>query len=173
MICPHCGHENFEGDDACSACQHALTELSKPRPRSLVEQRILKDRIEVLQPRTPIVVTPDTLVADVLRMLVDRRIGCVVIAEGDRVLGIFSERDALMRLNTRFADLVERPIAEFMTPSPQTLEASDKLTFALHRMDLGGFRHIPITKSGQIIGMISVRDILRYITEHLQVVESN
>ena len=54
-----------------------------------------------------------------------------------------------------------------MTTSPKTLEATDKIAFALHRMDLGGFRHIPVVSGGKPIGIISIREILRYISDRL------
>ncbi len=166
-ICPDCGHENIEGADFCEECQQPLSFLSKPRASSDVEYGVHKDRIHVLSPREPIVATPDTTVGEVLKLLAERKVGCVIIAEEGEVVGIFSERDALTRLNTRVDDLRDRPISEFMTPSPATLEMEDKIAFALHKMDLGGYRHIPILRDGDIVGVISVRDILRYFSEKI------
>ena len=54
-----------------------------------------------------------------------------------------------------------------MTESPETLEADDKIAFALHKMDVGGYRHIPILSDGEISGIISVRDILGHLTREL------
>ena len=54
-----------------------------------------------------------------------------------------------------------------MTPGPETINHDDPIAFALHRMDIGGYRHIPVLTNGQPTGIISVRDILRYITEDL------
>jgi len=59
----------------------------------------------------------------------------------------------------------DRPVEEFMTKNPETLTPDDKLAWAIHKMDLGGFRHIPIVQEGQPVGVISIRDILRYITD--------
>ncbi len=166
-LCPFCGHQNLPGADECDECRHSLTHLSRPRPRSEAEKRIVTDRIRALQPRPPLVVNPSTQVSDVLDLLVRERIGCVVVADQGRPLGIFSERDALMRLGTRYEGLLDRPISEFMTPSPETLSPDDKIAYALHRMDLGGFRHIPLVLDGQVMGVISVRDILRYVTQQV------
>ncbi len=82
-------------------------------------------------------------------------------------MGVFSERDALMKLNIDSATLADRPVREFMTLGPETLQTSDKIAFAIHRMDLGGYRHIPILDHGAIIGIISIRDILDYLTAHI------
>jgi CBS domain-containing protein len=83
------------------------------------------------------------------------------------VVGIFSERDALDRLNVDFARLACRHVAEFMTPAPETVESDARIAFALHKMDVGGYRHLPVLTDGKISGVISVRDILRYITDEL------
>jgi len=89
--------------------------------------------------------------------------------DDEELVGIFTERDALFRINTDADELGDRPIANYMTPSPQTLEITDKIAFALHRMDVGGYRHIPVLTDGRVSGVISVRDILRYISDHLLV----
>ena len=52
-----------------------------------------------------------------------------------------------------------------MTAGPETLDLDDKIAFAIHKMDLGGFRHVPIMRDGDVIGVISARDILRYLTD--------
>lgn len=169
--CPYCGHENIDGADQCAECQEPLQFLSKPRAATPLEKRILKDRIRTLSPREPVIVRRDTTVGDVLKLLASKRVGCVLVVEEDQIVGIFSERDALMRLNTRFSALQDRPIAEFMTPSPETLELDDRICFALHKMDLGGYRHVPLLDKGQIAGVISVRDILRYLSEHILAAE--
>jgi CBS domain-containing protein len=90
-----------------------------------------------------------------------------LIVEHDKAVGIFSERDALMRLGVNYANLTSRPIRDFMTPNPETVNLTDRIAFALHKMDLGGYRHIPVLDEGQVTGVISVRDILRYISEDL------
>jgi len=107
-------------------------------------------------------------VGEVLQLMVERRIGCVVVAEGDRAVGIFSERDALKKLNTQAAAMAQRPISEFMTPNPQSLVADAKIAFAVQRMDLGGYRHLPVVGRGsELVGIISARDILRHLTHRL------
>jgi CBS domain-containing protein len=167
IVCPDCGFENIEGADLCEGCGQPLTSLSLRVPNSSVEADLLRDSIEKLQPRKPLTVAPDTPIGDVLRQLVDNRIGCIVVVDGDKVLGIFSERDVLMRIGVDAANVKDRPVAEFMTPDPVTLEAKNRIAFAIQRMNLGGYRHIPILKGGKLAGVISVRDILSYFTERI------
>ena len=67
-----------------------------------------------------------------------------------------------MRLNVDAAKMADRPVSAVMTVNPATLRARDKIAFALHRMNVGGFRHIPILDDDdQLVGVISIRDILR------------
>jgi CBS domain-containing protein len=54
-----------------------------------------------------------------------------------------------------------------MTPGVVTLEAEDRIAYALHKMNVGGYRHIPILFAGRLAGVISIRDILRYLTERI------
>ena len=167
LLCPDCGFENLDGADECERCNQSLTALSKPRGHTAIEKAIFRDRIDVLKPREHPRVGPDAPVGRVLQLLVEKRVGCALVVEGETLVGIFSERDALLRLNTEAAALADRPIRQFMTPSPVTLQITDKIAFALHRMALGGYRHIPIMSAGKLIGVVSVRDILGYITEKL------
>lgn len=168
ILCPSCGVENIDGADSCEKCQTPLVFLSKHKPSSWIERSILKDRISSLLPRTPLVVDPNTPIADVLRCLADNRVGCVIVTRDDKPVGIFSERDALMKLNTQCDDALAQPVSNFMTTSPECVRGDDRIALALHKMDLGGYRHVPVVDdSGEITGIISVRDILRYISEDL------
>jgi CBS domain-containing protein len=167
IVCPYCDSENMEGADTCADCEAPLAHLSIRVPASSVEIDLLRDRIERLWPKTPSKVSPDAPVRTVLKKMVDETIGCVMIVDGDRLVGIFSERDALMKLNTDAARFIDHPISQFMTPDPVTLETSDKIAFALHKMNVGGYRHLPILFQGKLAGVISIRDILRYLTERI------
>ena len=130
---------------------------------------MLRDRLNVLRPNRPVTeVAPDTTVGDVLKLLADQSIGCVLVTQDQQLVGIFSERDALIKLNTRASELVDRPVSEFMTTNPQSLDSVHKIAFAVHRMSIGGFRHVPITDDKhRPLSIISVRDVLRYLTEHM------
>jgi CBS domain-containing protein len=167
IVCPYCEAEIIEGADECDSCGEALTHLSRRIPASTVEADLLRDRIERLWPKSPSTVAPETPVADVLKQMVDKRIGCVMIVDKGKLVGIFSERDALMKLNTDASKFMKRPISQFMTAEPVTLETNDKIAYALHKMNVGGYRHIPILFQGKLAGVISIRDILRYLTERI------
>lgn len=167
LLCPYCGEENIEGADACDECLQPLAYLSKPRPASLLERSLIKDRVSMLSPHPALVVDHETAVGEVMQLMVEQAIGCVVVLREHEVAGIFSERDVLLRLGVQAAECWNRPVREFMTRSPETVESDARIAFALHKMDVGGYRHLPVTAGGRISGVISVRDILQYITEDL------
>ena len=167
IICPYCGAENLEGADLCDDCQHSLTDLSHPEPKTLVEAGLLQDRIDVLHPREPITTTPDTTIGEVIDKMVHDSVGCVIVVEGDRIAGIFSERDALVRINADIDSVRGKPVSTVMTPNPVTLNARDKIAFALHKMHVGDLRHLPILKDEQLQGVISIRDILAYLSQRI------
>lgn len=170
--CPLCDFENIEGVDVCEQCGQPLHDSHLRSPTNAVERGLLKDRVASLSPKKPIVVRQDTSVRDVLKLMHDRSIGCVfVIDDGEPVgepVGVFSERDALMRLNVDAAQHQDAPVSKFMTPNPQRLAGDDRIAFAVHQMDVGGYRHVPIVDANnKAVGVISVRDILRYMAEKI------
>lgn len=167
LLCPYCETENIEGSDECSDCGAALSDLSVRVPTYSVEADLLRDRIERLWPKSPSTVSPDTSVGDVLTKMVGETIGCVMVVDDGQLVGIFSERDALMKLNTDAHKFLSRPISQFMTRDPDSLETNDRIAYALHKMNVGGYRHIPILFNGKLAGVISIRDILRYLTDRI------
>lgn len=166
--CPDCGFDNIEGAEYCEQCEVSLSDMYLHEPATAVERGLLEDHVDVLKPNEPIVVTSDTPVADVISLLAEKDIGCVLVVDNAEIVGIFSERDALLKLGTRFAELGSQPVSEFMTQKVEGLDRGAKVAFAVHRMDLGSYRHIPIIdEDGHPTGLISARDILRYLTERM------
>jgi CBS domain-containing protein len=95
----------------------------------------------------------------------------VLVVDGDRLLGIFTERDAVLKLAVQGAagrDLATVPITEVMTRDPVVLRANDSVAVAVQKMAIGGFRHIPLVDHGRPIGVVSAADIFRHI---LRIVE--
>jgi CBS domain-containing protein len=168
MFCPYCDSENIEGADVCEACGESLANLDQPMPSSALEWSLLNDCVDTLTNIPPLTVSPDAPLQRVLRLLDQYSLGCVLVVDDGRLVGIFTERDALLRVGEHAAEWSDEPISRFMTDRVETLDEDAKIAFAVHRMDLGGFRHVPIvTDAGQPTGVISVRDILRYLTYKL------
>ena len=168
MICPLCGATNIEGADTCEECKNSLVDLHLQPPATEIEKSLLQDRVSDLDPKSPIVVAPNARVKDVLDTLVKNVIGCVFVVENNEIVGVFTERDALMRLSTNVDEFADRLVSEVMTPQVKSLEADAKIAFAVRMMDQGGYRHVPVvTSDGSFEGVISARDILRYLHDKL------
>ena len=166
--CPYCDQEVIPGADECDACGQPLTEFHLPVPATPVERALLSDRVALFQGRKPLYVSPTMPVREVLRLLVDNKVGCVLVLQDEKLVGIFTERDVLLKIGERAVTLGDRPVSDFMTPSVQTLPPTAKIAFAVHRMDLGGYRHVPIEGGdGRPAGIFSVRDILMYLTRKM------
>jgi CBS domain-containing protein len=164
MICPSCGHVNLAGTELCESCQNPLTDAETARrAANVLEENVAADPVSTLGPVRPIVADPTTRVREVVQLLAEHNVGCVLVVFCDVPAGIFSERDLLMRIGDRLDELGDHPIRHFMTPAPETLGPDATIAFALNRMALCDFRHIPIEANERPIGVISVRDVLRYV----------
>jgi CBS domain-containing protein len=165
MICPSCGFDNLPGESNCRRCLSDLTALDRPIPSDRVESSLMSDTVGDLQPRSPVILTRDATVAQAVQAFVQHDVGAVVIVDEVGVLiGIFSERDLLVKVAGHERPLTDLRVEEFMTPKPETVHPDDCLAFALQKMDIGGYRHLPVVRDGKPIAMLSVRDLIRHMT---------
>jgi CBS domain-containing protein len=142
-----------------------LTHLDLPMAHNRIERSLMEDPVSVLRPSKPVTVRPTTTVGEAIQLMLDCDIGALlVVDERGLLLGIFSERDLLLRVAGVHDSYADLPVQQFMTPNPETVTATHTLAFALHKMDVGGYRHLPVVKDGLPTGVISVRDMLRHIT---------
>jgi CBS domain-containing protein len=165
MICPNCGQDNLPGSEECCRCQQDLTQLDRPVAHNRIERSLMEDPVTVLHPKMPITVRPSTAVREAVQLMLDCDVGALLVVDTEeRLIGIFTERDLLDKVVGIHEDSADLPVHQFMTPHPETVADHDSLAFALHKMDVGGYRHLPVLHAGQPIGVISVRDLLRHIT---------
>ena len=107
----------------------------------------------------------DALVAEVLKKMRETRVSAVLIESAGELAGIFTERDALIKV-TDNPDTWYRPISDFMTANPQTLTAELPIGKALHLMNTGHYRNVPIVDdSGAIEGNLPQHEIIRFLTD--------
>lgn len=166
MLCPSCGTENIEGIEACDHCGASLTDLSRPRSSSPVQKTLFKQKCDALRRHEPVIVPPDRKVIDVIASLVLHQDGCAVVVDlKGRPVGVFSERDLLLRVAGKGVELLDRPVEEFMTRDPVTIESDAPIAYALHQMDIGGYRHLPVVRDGRPVGMVSIKDILFFFED--------
>ena len=86
--------------------------------------------------------------------------GALLVVEGSRLSGIFTERDALFRVIAAGRDPATTKLADVMTPQPQTMHPDEPFVKALRIMHKRGFRHLPVVEHGRPLGIVSARDAL-------------
>ena len=120
-------------------------------------QRSVREIIEKQEVVTAAVA--DTVFA-AARIMLQSHVGAVVVVDGTRLVGIFTERDALFRVIAAGLDPKTTKLAQVMTAEPRSIKPSATFGNALHMMYEGGFRHVPVVEDGCPVGMISARDAL-------------
>jgi len=128
----------------------------------VLDQRMLREPIRLLEPRTPLTLGRSASVREAIGIMREHRVGCVLVVEDDRLLGIITERDLLLKLDGE----IDLPVERLMTPDPEVLRPDDPISYALNKMSVGGFRHVPLVdESGVPVGIVSVKDIVDYIVD--------
>ena len=131
-----------------------------------LEQRMIKQPIQALDPPAAIALHRDASLADAVALMRSKGIGCVLVVEDDRLVGLLTERDLLLKVLGRVSDLDAVPLSRYMTPDPEVLHLEDPIVFALNKMSLGGFRHVPLVdQERRPVGVVSVKLIVQYIVE--------
>jgi CBS domain-containing protein len=165
MICPNCGYDNLPGSEECGRCLQDLTQLDRPMANNRVERSLMEDPVGQLNPRVPVTLPATATLREAIATLLGRDIGALIVVDAQqKLLGIFSERDLLKKVAGLSEVSLDKPVGSFMTPKPETVSSTDTLAFALHKMDVGGYRHLPVLSGDRVVGVVSVRDMLRHIT---------
>jgi signal-transduction protein with cAMP-binding, CBS, and nucleotidyltransferase domain len=168
MLCPSCGHDNFAGADRCETCLASLMKLDVPQATSGLQERLMEDSISALRPAQAIALPADASVSEAVATMKQHRVGCILVMEGSQLVGIFSERDFLLKAAGSGRALADISLSEVMTPRPITLSPEHSIRFALHEMAVGGFRHIPLLRNRKPVGVISARDVISYLCHQVR-----
>jgi CBS domain-containing protein len=113
--------------------------------------------------RDLLTVAPQDRLGEVAQRMVERDVGAVLVLEQRRLAGILTERDVL-RAVARGLD-ESTTVADWMTRDPDTLEADETTRQAATLMIHGGFRHLPVMEGGEVVGMLSIRDLMRIVLD--------
>jgi CBS domain-containing protein len=135
----------------------------------LIPPTLLCDSIGSIGLKEPYTVKSDTLLGRCIQMMQNRCCGSVlVISDTGKIVGIFTERDCLLKVMGRGIDLESATVSQFMTPNPVCERPEASIAFALNLMSNGGFRHIPIIdQDGIPIGIVSVKDVVDHIVNKM------
>ncbi len=123
------------------------------------------ESVSRLNPTAPWQVHPTQPVQDAVRLMKDKKVGCVLVCVDRRVVGIFTERDLMKRVLARNQALT-MPVGDVMTLDPAAVQPKEPIAHAIRVMQKGGYRHLPVVVDGKPIGILSVRKIMHYLVEH-------
>jgi CBS domain-containing protein len=114
----------------------------------------------VIEPRRLVVAPPEASVSDAVQLMRQGKVGAVLVVREGRLVGIFTERDAVYRVMAADRDPRATRLAEVMTPDPKTVSPDDTFGYALLLMHDNGFRHAPVVEDGRPVGVVSARNAL-------------
>lgn len=165
MICPSCGYDNIEGTDRCEECTTPLFNLdgSQDGGRDL-GRSVMEDDLSHLE-REFLAVPPHSSVTEVINQMKQARLGCALVLEDGKVVGIFTERDLLNKLTGKAAPPPTVAVKELMSPNPEVLRETDSVATALNKMSIGRYRHIPVQNSDGTYCVTSIKHVLKYLAK--------
>ena len=114
------------------------------------------------RPHAIVSVEAGTLVRDAVALLAEKRIGAMPVIEGDRVVGIISERDVIYCLKSDGAAMLDWPVSRVMTAPAITIEPKVSALAALSQMTKRRIRHLPVVEGERLIGFVSIGDLVAY-----------
>jgi len=141
-----------------------------PERRRTFDTKLLEEPLTLLPSHPPLALAGSATVKDAMQVMKRRHRGCVLITEDgtirSQLIGIFTERDVLLKIIDSGRNPATVPLSEVMTPEPESLPIDAKLAWALNMMSVGGFRHLPVTDHRHWPAFIlSVRDIVEFLVE--------
>ena len=145
----------------------AMYEESAEVKEKRLDIRVLMQPIrEIGYPENPASVGPDDKVRDALDLMAEKRIGALLVVDEGKVVGIFGERDMLVK-GLYQEERLDHPVRSYMAPDPVCLTPHDSIACALSRMTVGGYRHIPLVAPGGVpAGLLTMRDMMAFIVSY-------
>ena len=139
-----------------------------------LERALAEETVAAIQSRPYVSVSPETSIEEVLTKLVDLNIACVLVEDGGKLVGVFSERDALNKVALEYELVKKRPVREFMSSSPIFVYSTDSSAAALSVMAATGYRHVPVVDLNQkIVGIVGPQRVTAFLQSHLQVASTS
>ena len=122
---------------------------------------------ELINDRDVITATPLVTAREAAKLMTRRRVGAVVVVDGGRVVGMFSERDLMTRVVAADRDPDRTTLGEVMTPAPQTVTPEDRVETVIAWMLSGRFRHLPVLDGPHLAGIVSQGDVVAFLQASL------
>ena len=166
MVCPVCRFGNFPGDDTCANCGADLWNADTPQPLTTFRGRLLGLSLDALGAPAPNLIDANATVDDAIARMQAEGIDCLLVTEGEALVGIFTDRDAILKVAGE--GVGARAVREVMTHDPVILRSGDAVAVAIHKMAVGGFRHVPIVQGGVPVAVVSAKDVFRHLAAGIE-----
>ena len=166
MRCPSCNEDNLPGEDVCQNCGMDLAGLDVAAWGLDPKDPVLVMTLAELPLKDSLVLSTTSTVTEAIKLMKQRHEGCVLVNDDQGVLkGIVTEHDVAARVAAPGRDPGRTLLETVMTPDPVTLQKGDSLAWALHRMAVDGYRHLPVFDDARLVGFLSIRTVLRVFCE--------
>jgi len=130
---------------------------------------MIVNQILSLKGRDVVTIAPDCTVSEAARILSERRIGALLIRDGEHaVSGIVSERDIVRAVADRGAGALDEPVSRFMTAKVVTCTGETSINNLMELMTQQKFRHVPVVEGGSLVGIISIGDVVKVRVEEIE-----
>ena len=144
--------------------------FENPREPRGFDASLVREALSELPVREAVILAASDTVTEAMRAMQREHRGCVLVTDDgtkhSKLVGIFTERDVLLRIVDRGKNPATLPLSEVMTPEPDVLSVNATVAFALNRMSVGGFRHVPVVdEEHRPAFVVSVRDIVEFLVE--------
>ena len=140
----------------------------RAKPRITTDEAIFNRPIRDLNYHPPRCVQRTAKLVEAVELMKRYSVGAVMIQEGEKLIGILSERDILRKVLGTDVNLNQATVEQYMTRNPEVLKLDDSIAYVLHTMHLGGFRHVPLVDEEQRpVGIVSIKDVNEYIVSHI------
>lgn len=120
---------------------------------------------EIMRPSFLFRIDRTAPVSDAVRIMSDNNVGIVAVMDGGALVGVLSERDVVRRVVARGASPERTPVEDVMTTDVVLGDAGEDCRLAMLKMDQAGIRHLPVISHGQVVSMLSVRDLMRAVLD--------
>ena len=114
-------------------------------------------------------IAPDAPVIEALRLMADKGIGAVLVLEGGRLAGILSERDYARKIALLGRSSADTPVRDIMTAELHTVAPDDSVEHCMQVVTDGRIRHLPVLERGELIGLVSIGDLVKAMIEEQQI----
>jgi CBS domain-containing protein len=125
----------------------------------------MKTILDIMRHGFLFMVQRNATVAEAVRVMSTHNVGIVNVLDGDRLIGLFSERDVVRRVVDRGLDPAATRVGDVMTTEIVVADADEDYQSAMRKMDQANIRHLPVVSSGRLVSMISIRDLMRVYIE--------